>query len=381
MCRKSAFTALCLCATLLGPALLAQPGPPPLPEATVTVDCDAGDTLAVALETRAEALTIEFTGTCAEELVITRDRLTIRGLDASATVTDDPATSGPDVSFLLQGADVTFESFTVDGAANRGIRVQRSSGVQLEDMTVRNNGSTGLTIEESSSVHIIDSTFTGNAFAGVAAWGNSNVTLTGSLDVSNNSVVGLLLSTGSSFMNRGGTVIVADGQSFGVGTQQGGNGLFPLVQTTNTLFGVVTFGGAHFGAVDVTGAVVGVFVTNHGSFDGLADISAFFNAIQLIDNSNAFLRGGTLSAPTGMDSFNSVTEVTDTTFTGDVRLGFNAQAFFNTSSTGGVVICDPTAVAGGTLTCPSSLTSDPAALDEPRAPVPLPHPLPLMQPE
>ena len=382
MHRISAFVPLFLCATLFAPALLAaQPGPPPLPEVAVTVDCDAGETLADALQTRAESLTIEFTGTCAEELVITRDRVTLRGLDASATVTDDPTTSGPDPTFLLQGADVVFQGFTIDGSANRGIRVQRSSGVRIEEMVLRNNGSTGLTVEESSSAHIVDSTFNSNGFAGVAAWGNSNVTLTGRLEASGNRIVGVLLSVGSVFMSRNADVIVASSQSFGVGTQQGGTGLFPLIQAQNSPFPVVSFGGSHFGSVEITGAVVGVFVTNNGSFDGATNISASRNGIQLIDNSNAFLRGGTLSAPTGLDSFNSVTEANNTTFDGDVELGFNAQAFFRASSTTGNVLCDPTALAGGSLSCSSPLASDPADLVGSPDPVPLPHPLPLTQPD
>lgn len=391
MCRQSNLTALGLraalvfttvaCAALfLTSPVVAQPGPPPVPSATITVDCDTGGTLANALSTRAESLVIEFSGTCAEELVITRDRLTIRGLDASAVVTDDPATPGSNPTLLLQGADVVFQSFTVEGSTNRGIRVQRSSGVQLEDMTLRNNAATGLTVEESSSAHVINSSMTGNAFAGIAAWGNSNVTLTGSLDVSDNSVVGVLLSTGASFMNRGGTSITADNLIFGVGTQQGGTGLFPPVTAQNTQFGVVTFGGSHVGPVSISGAIVAIFVTNRGTYDGVVSLSASLNAIQLIDNSYAFLRGGTASAPTGIDSFNSVTEVTNVTFDGDLTFRFNAQSFFITSSTTGVVNCDPTALVGGSITCGAPLKADPSSLAEARATA-LPIPLPLQQPD
>lgn len=369
------------CALLVTPALFAQPGPPPVPQATVTVDCDAGETLADALETRADELTIEFTGTCAEELVITRDRLTIRGLDASATVTDDPATTGFNPSFLLQGADVVFQDFTIDGSENRGIRVQGSSETRVENLTVQNNGGTGLTIEESSSAHVTDSTFNDNAFAGIAAWGNSNVTVTGTIDVSSN-LVGVLVSTGSTLQSRNGQVIVADDQTFGVAVQLGASGQWPPLEAANNTAGLVSFGGAYLGSVTFTNSPIGIFLSNRGSFDGGVDVSAVNSGIQVTEDSTALLRGGTLAAPTALFVFNGVVEAGGVTFDGDVSLQFNAQAFFDTSATTGVVSCFPSALAGGSITCPAPLLGNALRLggDAPSR-VTLPQSLPFVQPD
>jgi hypothetical protein len=357
------------------------PGPPPVPEATVVVHCDAGGSLADALATRADLLTVEFDGTCAEELVITRDRLTLRGLDASATVTDDPATGGAVALLLLQGADVVLEGFTVDGSSDRGVRLQRASGVQMVDMTVTGNANSGLTIEEASSVHVIDSVFTGNVFAGVSAWGNSNLTLTGTLDVSSNSVAGLLV-TGSTFMSRGGQLIVANDVFFGVGTQHGGSGLFPPVEASNNLAGVFTFGGTYLGPITVDGASIGLLVSNRGSFDGAVDVTALDEGVRILDNSNAFLRGGPVSAPLGINGFNlSTLETTGVSFDGDLFFDFGSHAFFAGTTAAGSVICHPTAVVGGSLSCASPVAGETESFAGPtRRHPPLPYPLPLDEP-
>lgn len=380
--RYPVLLASLLCALLVSAsALVAQPGPPPLPQATVQVDCDAGDTLADALDTRADELTIEFTGTCAEELVITRDRLTIRGLDASATVTDDPATVGPAAAFLLEGADVVFRDFTIDGAASRGIRVQRSSGVLIENLTVVNSGTTGLTVEESSSAHVVDSSFTGATFAGVAAWGNSNVTLTGGLDVSSN-FVGLLLSSGSTVQNRGGTGIVADNQIFGAAAQLGATGQLPPLSATGVDLGLAVFGGDYFGSIDVS-ANIGVFMGNHGGFDGGADVTSTGLGFLVEEDSTALIRGGTVAGPAAALSVtNGVVEADVVNFDGNIQLGFNAQALFNASTTTGAVVCAPTAVAGGSISCPAPLLAETLRLEAPGGDrVELPHSLPFVQPE
>lgn len=386
MNRNPARDLLLLCAILWAPTALAAPpagppGRPPVPQATVVVKCDAGEKLADALATRADVLTVEFTGTCAEELVITRDRLTIRGLDPSATVTDDPSTGGATSIFLLQGADVVFEGFTVDGSSDRGLRVQRSSGIQMRDMTVTNNANSGLTIEESSSVHVLDSTFTGNGFSGISAFDSSSVALTGSLDVSANAVAGLLV-TGSTFNNRGAQVIVADDQFFGVGTQHGGSGLFPLVRTRNNLVGAFTFGGSYLGPVEVAASSIGILVSNRGTFDGPVNISAA-EGVRIIDNANAFLRGGPVSAPLAINGSNNATlETTDVSFDGDLVFAFGSRAFFATSSTTGAVLCHPTALVGGSLSCSSPLAGNTQSFGGPAgAPVALPYPLPLIEPD
>jgi hypothetical protein len=381
--RQFSIVILALCATLVTPVLLgAQVGPPILSQATVTVDCDANETLAAALATRALSLTVEFTGTCAEELVISRDRLTIRGLDASATVTDDPATTDLSPSFLLQGADVVFQSFTIEGSAGRGIRIQRSSGVRLEDMTVRNNGNAGLTVEESSSAHVVDSSFTGNDFAGIAAWGNSNVTLTGSLDVSGNEIVGLLLSNGSAFRSLEGSSIVSNDQIFGVATQFGATGLFALTQADNNGIGAITFGGTLAGQMNITGGNVGIVVTDRGHFDAVADVSVFGVALLASEDSTVFLRlGSTLQAAIALDFFNSVLKANLTTFDGDVELRFNTQANFVGITTTGAVACDPTVVVLGSSICSSPLTGGAAEFRGPGGRFSLPYPMPLTQPE
>lgn len=354
------------------------PGPPPVPQATVTVDCDAGGSIADALETRATELTIEFTGTCAENLVITRDQLTLRGLDPSATLTDDPSNPAGTV-LTIQGGDVVLQGFIVLNAPNRGIRVQRSAGVLVENVTVLGSGNTGLEVEQSSSAHVVDSTFNGNGFAGVAAWGNSNVTLTGELEVSGNGVVGLLLSTGSALQDLGGERIVANDQTFGASVQINATGQFPPLETDGTFVGMVSFGGTWFGPVSATNTVIGVLLLERGLFSGRVDTTSAAIGLDVEQDSTAILDGGTSTAPSALLVLNGVVESFGATFDGNVDLQFNAQARFVASTTTGTVSCDPTALAGGSIVCPASAAnslrigaSEASAAARPALPVSLP---------
>ena len=53
---------------------------------TVAVDCAAGDSIAKALEQPGDPLTIDIRGFCDEDVVLSRDRVTLRGSDPDLDV-------------------------------------------------------------------------------------------------------------------------------------------------------------------------------------------------------------------------------------------------------------------------------------------------------
>ena len=268
-------------------------------------------------------------------------------------------------------------------SATRSV-AQRSAGVLVENVTVAGSGNTGLEVEQSSSAHVIDSTFNGNGFAGVAAWSNSNVSLTGELDVSGNGVIGLLLSTGSALQDLGGERIIADDQTFGASVQINATGQFPPLEADGTFVGMVSFGGTWFGPVSATNSVLGVLLLERGLFSGRIDTTAAAIGLDVEQDSTAILDGGTSTAPSALLVLNGVVESFGATFAGNVDLQFNAQARFVASTTTGAVNCDPTALAAGSILCPAPAASSlkvgtPEAADAVRPALPVS--LPFVRPE
>jgi hypothetical protein len=357
---RSLVVTLALVALLLPVSLPAQPNPPgrpPVPEATVQVDCDQGDSLADAVATRADVLTVRFRGTCAEELVITRDRLTIEGLDASAVIADDPATPEPTASLLLLGADVVLRDFAITGSNSRGVLARRSSGVLAENLTVTGAGSTGVTVEESSSVHLTDCAVTDNGFAGVTAWSNSSVVVEGRLDASRNLQVGVLLSTGSGLQSEGsGSVIVADDPGFAaVAVQLGASAQAPLVRSARSGIAVFNFGGHWTGNLDIEATGIALYLAEGGYYSGTLDLAGGFGlGLFVADDATAALQGGDVQAPTAAVVTNSVLQASNTSFGGSLIFNFNGQGYFEGSATTGGVVCDPSALVGGSITCPGA---------------------------
>lgn len=93
---------------------------------TVSVDCGQGQSLNGALGTAAFQLTVQFTGTCAEDVLISRGRVTLAGADSTATI--------------VGTSDATHAALTIDGA----------TGVALATFAVRNKDAWGVLIIHSA---------------------------------------------------------------------------------------------------------------------------------------------------------------------------------------------------------------------------------------
>lgn len=147
------------CVFLIGSASAADKAPKEKapPEATVFVDCNAGDQINDALATPALNLTIEIDGICAENVEIRRTNVTLRG--------SDPAEDGirPDPDGLLQAgialrnvSIITIENLTLTGAFT-GIGINDSFGVTLRNCRLENNEFSGAIVgTASNSVVFID---------------------------------------------------------------------------------------------------------------------------------------------------------------------------------------------------------------------------------
>lgn len=258
------------------PAIVAllTPGSATAQPATRTVNCDQGKTIASALEQASDhQLTIVVSGTCQENVVITRDRVTLLAAHPGAGV------SGPDTqtsTILVRGDQVTIDGLTVTGGSNgitaigSGQLTVRNSAVTagrsgivffegasgtVDSSALQGNPRHGLLIERAIAA-VTNSTITGNGQHGVmvssGATGRIGVTPTGGFagnTISGNRSAGVQVTTGSSAVIGGNTIT--------------GNGFVPGGTAGQLPFGVSVFHSqAHLASNTITGnAGSGVVVT------------------------------------------------------------------------------------------------------------------------
>jgi hypothetical protein len=125
--------------------------PPPGPK---SVDCDGGDTIQEEVD-EADGPTIIFvSGTCTENVTITKDDITIQG----DNIDDDHVVGG----FTITGAHrVTIKSLTIrDGTTSYpvGVFASRGAAVVLDDIFVSGQGGAGIYVSRNAYADIFGST-------------------------------------------------------------------------------------------------------------------------------------------------------------------------------------------------------------------------------
>ncbi len=183
---------------------------------TFTVDCNRGQKIGTALQQGdfRKPLLIKVRGTCPEFVLITRDRVTLRGDPAAELLA--PAQNADLV--IIEARDVTLENLTLTGGRygvrnNQGFSViishceiqgTSSDGVhgfvgdvRLMSTTVRNAGGAGVYLARGASAGIsADSHIVGSTGPGILADRNSTVVVSES-EISGNGSNGIQLQNGS----------------------------------------------------------------------------------------------------------------------------------------------------------------------------------------
>src|SRR5262245_23029605 len=132
---------------------------------TVSVDCDAGETIAKALAKGDERkpLLIQISGTCNESILIDRSDVILAG-NAGATISGtDPAVNVVNVT----ASRVTLDGITVTGGRS-GIVGDGSSGLMVRNTVVRNTGRTGINYAHGASGIVDAATAQNNPRDGIA---------------------------------------------------------------------------------------------------------------------------------------------------------------------------------------------------------------------
>lgn len=357
-----------------------QTAAPAVPDAlTVQVDCAAGETLTDALALPAEELTVEFSGSCEESLVLRRDRTRLRGTTPGAEIV---GVEGNVVS--VRGAiDVVLESLTVRGGWD-GVTVLTGGAARLEGLTVRDNLSSGVVAADGGQAWLQGVTVEDNMVDGVGAWGDSTLIFGATTIVRRNGRMGVVASGGSDAFAvfAGGQVQAEDNGAAGLLVQLGSSSQGVELQATGNEGGMAVTGQSLFaGTVDLrdnTGT--GLFVAGGGNvlLNGLIQDNGafgFHTDAAIID-----MRETTISGNAQGVLFDGARIHVHATAVADpVELLFGTEATFNGGNgfTGGVS-CDGTVLVRGDVECTTAtgaLTGNQGKDRERlRTPVPAPRP-------
>ena len=161
--------------------------------AAVTVTCGASPTISEVLQTTSgRPLTITVHGTCTENLVITRDDVTLTGTSGGAITPADAAldtiridgakrviietltiTGGATGIRGVHGAAFTVRRTTIQNAVGAGVAAIYSSQALIDGNTIQNNAGNGITVDYSSSATITSNTIRGNRQDGIGVYETS----------------------------------------------------------------------------------------------------------------------------------------------------------------------------------------------------------------
>lgn len=362
-----------------GPAINPSIYQVPADAKTITVDCDARQTLAAALADRSSAdLNIVFSGTCKEYIYLQRDGVAIRGKDSTAAILGGIEITAARRVLLenftcrdntqleycigaLYGASVTLHNIKVLNSSVRGVLIYnavalidgltvdktistsiliRGSAVRLEgELTFGHTVEGCLVIDNVASVFSKSGVFTArDCAAGVLLQGNSNFHAPfATFTLNHNSFAGLMLLTQGTF-SYGGTIVARNNTQAGIFVDDGSS----FSPFTNIV-------GSSALTLENNGRA-GVFV--RASYAELANVSANSGSTY-----GVFVEDGRLKISRSTIAENSKA---------DVRLEFGAHAAFFDGTNVGTVSCDGTQLLRGAAK-PCIMDANPTTTPKPTA--------------
>jgi parallel beta-helix repeat protein len=169
------------------PGSVGMPGP-----AEVTVNCGTPPTISQVLqETSGRPLTITVNGACTENLLITRDDVTLQGgsggsitgaaaadtirIDGAKRVVIDTLTITGGATGIrgVHGAAFTVRNATIQNAVGSGVAAMYSSQATIDGNAIQNNPGNGIAVDYGSSATITANTIRGNRQDGIGVYNTS----------------------------------------------------------------------------------------------------------------------------------------------------------------------------------------------------------------
>jgi hypothetical protein len=329
---------------------------------TLAVDCGAGESLIDALAEPSNNLTIEFTGTCTEDLNVQRGNVTIAGQDSSATLQGSVSVGSLELTEnLAPPGPVHLVNFDIVAGT---LEVSTSRVVLAYAVSVSQSPSNGINVLFNGVLVCVDCTLNGNSLSGMQVESGGTAELAGTTQTSNNGNFGLNIFSGADVVvgDRDGrsvnpTSLSANGnQNQGLAISNGGSftlGVGTTLTANQNLHGmVIGTGGAAFlfGTTNVAENTRGVNVIS-------GELLAF-GPINAVNNSEAGLRsesdgklraagGGQITgSETGARAIGGTIELYNVAFSGNgtnVELSFGSKAILTNGTP--PPVCDGTSIA------------------------------------
>lgn len=338
---------------------------------TVTVDCDAGDSIGAALQEAAPGTTIQIAGTCTESIVVTIDDITLdgqgsavldgEGQDADAITVDAARNvvitgltvrNGSRGIFVYNDAVLTIRDSVVENSDSHAVEVIHAK-VDVTNHVSRNNGRAGLIVNRNSHLTVTDTTLESN-LTGLVVYSNASARLRGDNAMMGNDIQGFTIGLGAVVFAIGANVESTGNGADGILVQHGGrleliggsvtvsgnagNGML-LEHHATAILGIPGFG--------AEGAVTSEDNEGHGLAVTGGSRAIVSTAMPITSRSNAgnglFVDGG------------SSVEVSASTFEEnegtDVELAFGSFGTLE-GNTVGSMACDDTVMVRGDASCP-----------------------------
>jgi hypothetical protein len=233
------------------------------------VNCDKGQTLSKALERADPGDTIRVSGTCAERVVVTTDRITIDG-QGSAILDGGggPLTDFTAVVMINGARGVRIKGLTVRNSPGDGILAQQGAAVTVEETITRGNASNGIAVGQGSTAELTGSAMTGNR-VGLDVYTGSSVVLRAAVTIDLNSVNGVEINGEAVVEIRAADVTASNNGQAGIVVGSGQLAIFgfpatptsTLVANSNGFAGIIVNGSplTVYSASAVTASGNGVF--------------------------------------------------------------------------------------------------------------------------
>jgi len=251
----------------------------------IAVNCDAGESLSSAVADAQEGASISVSGTCNELLVITQDNITLDGAGTDAVNRATITGQGlfPPASVITANGirGLHLKGLNIERGLH-GISAKGAASINVENVSIRQNIVMGVLMSEKSLLVIKDSRVLSNGVTGLEIDGNSAVSATGHVNVSDNNVFGFDI-LGNSSLTMSDADIKANRNTIGI---QIGIGSSAFIKDANTT--VETNENHSIGTTIVSGGTLFIF---EGSLmannNGLRGISAFTNSNIDLDRSGS----------------------------------------------------------------------------------------------
>jgi len=362
------------------------------------VNCDKGDSIARAVRRARAGRTIIVKGVCDEQIKITRDRIRIIGYGNAGFDGSNLDPSNFEFNPMINVEDavgVVIKNVFVRNGPAEGLLVQGKATVSLDNVVAYNNSNVGMLVDH-ARVEVTGGAYEGNQ-AGIDTTNGASAILRGDISLQNNGIFGIAASNGAALEARGTTMNASGNQLAGVlleggslsifnfGVSQGsqiladGNGLCGFVLVGGGYLDVVAPPPLHFTGVNLLRASnnqgCGFLMTTGAKFDspfGAATVQIEGNpaGMQVSGNSDVLINGGlnivnnfgpglvadgagviTL-APVDPSPPPALLSVIQNNAGPDALLQFGSRITFADNVTVGTIVCDGTALARGSTTCP-----------------------------